>query len=410
MNYPKARIPTDPVISTASFFQRSGQRVPSVLDVAHVAHVTSGRMAIGLALQQMRVGAGDQILLPAYHSRSMVEPVVSFSATPVFYRIKNDTSVDLADVAARITPRTKALVVVNYFGFPQDLVALRTFCDAHRLLMLEDCAHASLGAHAGRPLGSFGDYAIASTMKFLPVYDGGCLVSSCNRLDRVKLISAGPKFELKTAFNTLEKAFAYGRMKPLAAVLSLPMHLKNSLWGLLKSRSTVTTGPVGPRASDGGFGFEPQWLDKRASLMSRLLLASVSLPRVAAARRRNYRRLQAALADLPGCMPLYPALPEAVVPWVFPLLIDDPETFFPMLKHAGVPVIRFAEFLWDGVDASVCPVSADLSRRVMQFPCHQELHETEIDWMIERVRTILQGPPSSPVPASSEPTQLQARP
>lgn len=358
-------------------------------------------MAIGLALQQMQLGPGDEILLPAYHSRSMVEPVVCFGATPVFYRIRTTTAVDLEDVSARITPRTRVLVVVNYFGFPQDLLALRAFCDAHRLLMLEDCAHACFGAHAGRPLGSFGDYAIASTMKFLPVYDGGCLVSSRNRLDHLKLVSAGPKFELKTAFSTLEKAFAYGRMKPLAAVLSLPMRLKDSLWGLLKSRSTETVVPVGPRASDGGFGFETQWLDKKASLVSRLLLGTLSMSRVAEARRRNYRRLQAAFSDLPGCVPLYPLLPEAVCPWVFPLLIADPDTHFPLLKHAGVPVIRFAEFLWDDVDASVCAVSVDLSRRVMQFPCHQELREAEIVWMIERVRTILATPPASVRPAST---------
>lgn len=408
MTYPKARIPTDPVLCTASFSGPDRQHVPSVTDVDHVVHVTSGRMAIGLALQQMQVAAFDEILLPAYHSRSMVEPVIWFGAMPVFYRIKADTAVDLNDVAARITPRTKVLVVVNYFGFPQDLVALRAFCDAHHLLMLEDCAHASIGAHAGKPLGSFGDYAIASTMKFLPVYDGGCLVSSRNRLDHVKLVSAGLKFEVKTAFNTLEKAFAYGRMKPLAALLSIPMHLKNALWGLLKSRSAVDAGPVGPRASDGGFGFEAQWLDKKASVTSRLLLATVSMPRVAEARRRNYLRLQAALADLPGCAPLYPVLPEAVFPWVFPMLVDDPDTCFPILKHAGVPVIRFAEFLWDGLDESVCPVSVDLSRRVMQFPCHQELRETEIDWMIERIRTILLATPVSMAMRSTKPLQASA--
>jgi hypothetical protein len=71
---------------------------------------------------------------------------------------------------------------------------------------------------------------------------------------------------------------------------------------------------------------------------------------------------------------------------VFPLLCDEPHMLFRQLKQAGVPVIRFGEYLWPGVDATVCEHSVDLSRRVLQFPCHQELRDGEIDWMIAQVR------------------------
>lgn len=399
MDYPKAKIPTEPVVGLSSFGQptfglpslrlKHRRHVPSVLDAQHVLHTTSGRMAIGLALRQMHIAAADEVLLPAYHSRSMVEPVIAMGALPVFYRIRADTAVDLDDVLTKITARTKVLVAVNYFGFPQDLLRIRRFCDQHRLLMLEDCAHAFLGEHAGKALGSFGDYAIASTMKFFPVYDGGCLVSGNHRLDAITQVSAGLRFELKTALNTLEKAFAYRRMRPLAHVLSLPMALKNRLWSMLKSRTAAQPAAIGPRASDGAFGFEASWLDKRASLASTLILKCASKARAADGRRARYLQLQVALGDLPDCAPLYPVLPEGVYPWVFPLKVADPAGLFPKLKNAGVPVVRFAEFLWDGVDASVCAVSEALSRSVMQFPCHQELRDDEFDWMIASVRRIL---------------------
>ena len=400
MDYPKAKIPTDPVLSLAAFGTRAGTHVPSVTDVRHVAQVTSGRMAIGLALQAMGLAAGDEVLLPAYHSRSMVEPLVWLRAVPVFYRVLASTAVDLDDVARRIGPRSRVLVAVHYFGFPQDLPLLRRFCDHHGLLLLEDCAHAFFGQHAGCALGSFGDYAIASSMKFFPVYDGGCLVSSRHDLGHLRLRSAGIKFELKTAFNTFERAFAWGRLPALALLLSLPLRVKDRIWGSLKARATGTACsagaagslvPVGPRASDGGFGFEAAWLDKKPSLVSRLLLATVSVARIAAVRRATYLRLQQACSDLPGCRPLYSVLPDGVVPWVFPLLVDDPATLFPALKHARIPVVRFGEFLWDGVDATTCPVSAALSRGVMQFPVHQELRESEIDWMIGAIRTIMRA-------------------
>ncbi|MES2831327.1 MAG: aminotransferase class I/II-fold pyridoxal phosphate-dependent enzyme [Pseudomonadota bacterium] len=389
MDYPKAKIPTEPVVDLSSFGLSNRRHVPSVLDVRHVLHTTSGRMAIGLALQQMRIAANDEILMPAYHSRSMVEPVIAMDALPVFYRIRPDTSVDLNDIASKINPRTKVLVAVNYFGFPQDLAAIRQFCDRHQLLLLEDCAHAFMGEHAGKALGSFGDYAIASTMKFFPVVDGGCLVSSTHRLDGIVQVSAGLRFEIKTAFNTLEKAFAYQRMLVLDYLLSLPMALKNRLWRLLKSRTAVQPTAIGPRASDGAFGFEAQWLDKRASFASTLILKFASKARAADRRRARYLQLQAALHDLPNCAPLYASLPEGIFPWVFPLKVTDPAGVFPKLKHAGIPVVRFAEFLWDEVDASVCAVSTELSRSVMQLPCHQALRDDEFDWMISSVRKIL---------------------
>jgi hypothetical protein len=94
----------------------------------------------------------------------------------------------------------------------------------------------------------------------------------------------------------------------------------------------------------------------------------------------------AQLGDLPGCRPLFGALPEGVVPQVFPLVFDAPERAFAPLKRAGVPIIRFGEYLWKGMDPGTCPASLELSRRVFQFPCHQELEDAELDWMIAEVR------------------------
>ena len=386
--YPKPTIPTDPILSGATFGVDSGCGVRSVCDAGQVRYVTSGRVAIALALREMRITTGDQVLVPAYHSKSMIEPVIWFGAEPVFYRVGMDTAIDLVDIAARITPRTRVLMVTNYFGFPQDLAVIRAFCDTQGIRMLEDCAHGFFGEHAGQALGSFGDYAIASSMKFFPVYDGGCLISSRHDLGALRLVSAGLKFELKTAINTLEKGFEYRRMSPLRWLLSIPMGLKNLGWGLLKRGKVIDARAIGPDSSHGAFGFEEKWLDKRASLMSRLIMRTASRTRIANARRANYLRLQASLGGLPGCRALYPDLPAGVVPWVFPLLTDVPAGVFPALRNAGVPVVRFAEFLWDGVDATVCANSVALSRRVLQFPCHQELRQPEIDWMVATARRL----------------------
>jgi perosamine synthetase len=385
-DYPPPRIPTAPILSFASLNFEGGERPPSILDAGETRFVTSGRVAIALALRQMKIGAGDAVLVPSYHCASMIEPVIWAGATPVFYRINPDTSVNLDDITAKVTSSTKVLMVTNYFGFPQNLTKIRAFCDAHGLLMLEDCAHSFLGEHNGKSVGSYGDYAIASSMKFFPVYEGGCLVSARHSLAAVPLRSAGPGFEAKVAFNTLEDGFEYHRLGLIKVLMWLPMFFKNFLWGQIKARKPSTVKSLSPGSSDGGFGFDPNWLDKRSSYFSRLMLTLVSRRRMALLRRKNYQKLFDALTDLPGCRPLFETLPDGVYPWVFPLLTDDPTSIFKVLKLAGVPIVRFGEYLWPGVDSTVCSASVDLSQRVLQFPCHQELRQVEIEWMIAQIK------------------------
>jgi dTDP-4-amino-4,6-dideoxygalactose transaminase len=385
--WPRSRLPVGPVLSLASFRRGNYRRVPSILDAGQRRYVTSGRVAIAQALRQAGVQAGDSVLVPSYHCASMVEPVIWAGATPVFYRVNADTSVNLDDVASKLDGRCKLLMATNYFGFPQDGRALRAFCDQHGLLLLEDCAHSFLGQSGGQPIGSWGDYAIASSMKFFPIYEGGCLVSARRPLDGVRLQSAGAGFEAKAMLNTLENGWHYDRLGLLRALVWAPMQLKAVLWRQIKARRNPAAAPLAPGSSDGGFGFDPLWLDKRSSLFSRTILHLVSRNRMGALRRSHYQRLQEALAGLPGCHPLFPSLPDGVYPWVFPLQVDEPQALFRALKTQGVPVVRFGEFLWPGVDASVCANSVQLSRQVLQLPCHQELRAAELEWMIEQVRS-----------------------
>jgi len=387
---PPARphVPLAPVLSRASF-GRARASLPSVLDAGRSLLVTSGRAALALALRELRIGPGDTVLLPAYHSLSMVPPVVWLGATPVFYRVGADAAVDLDDAAAKLGTRCRALVVTHYFGFAQDMATLRSWCDARGIALLEDCAHCFYGRQDGRPVGSFGDYAIASSMKFFPAYDGGALVSSRHRLPE-RLRPAGFGFELKALLNTLELGFAYGRMPLLRLLLRAPLAAKDQLWRMLKRARRAGPPPsLAPESSDSGAGFDPAWVDRRASWIARRLLGRASGERIVARRRAHYLALERTLGALPGCRPLYARLPDDTCPWLFPLLVDEPEPAFARLCAWGVPVTRFASALWQGVDADTCANSVMLSRHVLAFPVHQELREDELAWLCERAREAL---------------------
>jgi perosamine synthetase len=385
----RPRAPLAPVLSRSTFGAPHAPRPASVLDAGAARMVTSGRIAIALALREMKVGPGDAVLVPAYHSMSMIPPVLACGARALFYKVGLDARVDLTDVAAKLDPSVKAIMVTNYFGIAQQLSVLRAFCDSHGLQMLEDCAHCFFGEHEGRAVGSWGDYAIASSMKFFPVYEGGCLVSARHALRAPALASAGAGFEAKACLNALENSFAYGRLPLLRAALWLPLQLKAALWGMLKRRRAPDAAALTPSSSDSSFEFDARWLDKRSSWFSRHIVARASHARIVQRRRANYLQLQQALAGLPGCRPLFAALPEGACPWLFPLLVDAPQPLFERLHAAGVPMTRFAETLWPGVDASVCVNSAELSRRVIALPVHQELRADELAWMTLTVRAAL---------------------
>ena len=378
-------IPLAPILSASSFRCAAAGRAHTVLDAGDYRLVTSGRVAIALALREIGIQPGDSVLVPAYHSPSMIPPVLWRGAQPLFYRVHPNAAVDLDDLAARMTPATRAVMVTHYFGFPQEMAPIRALCDARGIALIEDCAHCFIGEHGGRPVGSWGDYAIASSMKFLPVYEGGALVSARHSLDKVSLHSAGTGFEAKVALNSLERGFDYGRLPAVRAALWLPLRAKSVLWGLVKNRRELGAA-LAPDSSDSSFNFDPRWLDKRSSLFARAMLKLASPSRIQALRRSHYARLDEAIRGLPGVRPLHPRLPDGACPWVFPLVASDPDALLARLKALGVPLTRFGNPQWQGADAATCLNSASLAHHVLALPCHQELTVREVDWLVARLR------------------------
>ncbi|SJM90653.1 conserved hypothetical protein [Crenothrix polyspora] len=342
----------------------------------------SGRYALALALEHIGLRPDDAVLLPAYHCEAMIAPVKCLCATPVFYAINPDTSIKLDDVKHKITPQIKVIVVTHYFGFIQDLTAIRALCDQHGIKLIEDCAHAFFGRYKNQRVGKVGDYAIASTMKFLPVYEGGLLCSETINLTDVKVTVPGISFQLKSLINSIEKSIAYKRLGIVGKCLKVLLGLKNTVWMTLKKLRPSSGVSQGPSSSDGGYGLDEAWVHKGISLFSRLIISQYALNDSAYRRREIYQKLHAALAPLPNSRALFESLPDQIVPWVYPLYVDYPQQSFIELKMQGIPIWRFGEFLDAQINVQVCSVSIDYSRHIFQFPCHQSLTDQEVDWMI----------------------------
>ena len=393
LNFPNPRVPKNPVLGWASFSKAAAVATPvappSVLSLPHKRYVTSARVAIALALQRLGVGPGDQVLVPAYHCLSMVEPVVFCGATPAFYPLTPRLEVPLAALERFDLTRVRALLVTHYFGFPQAMAEICAFAARHGIPVIEDCAHAVFGRADGRPVGSWGDYAAVSLMKFFPVYDGGCLASAHHALDDLELRAPSGRFEAKALLNSIERGLSYRRFPGMQAAARGTVLVKDAMWrGVKRLRAGRSPSPYAfsdPAASEGVNGLDPAWLDRRISFASQQLVERLPVARIVEKRRRYYARLDAALRDLPAARPLFERLPDDVVPYVFPLVVERPERVFRRLKTDAVPLFRW-ERLWSDDAVRVDPLSARYATEIFQLPCHQELTDDDLGWIIERVQ------------------------
>ncbi len=142
--------------------------------------VTSGTMALYTAMAALGVGPGDEVILPAWTWYSCYNAIVAAGATPVFAEIDDSMDIDPADVARRITPRTRVIMAVHISGEPADLDPILAVAREHRLKLLEDCAQSVGATYKGKPVGSIGDSGIYSFQecKTITAGEGGAVVTS----------------------------------------------------------------------------------------------------------------------------------------------------------------------------------------------------------------------------------------
>lgn len=140
----------------------------------------TGTSALHAAMFGVGVGVGDEIICPSITYWASVLQCFSLGATVVFADILPDTlCIDPDDLEKRITPHTKAIMVVHYVGYPAEMDAIMAIADRHGIPVLEDVSHAHGGLYKGKTVGNFGKVAAMSLMsgKSLPIGEGGMLVT-----------------------------------------------------------------------------------------------------------------------------------------------------------------------------------------------------------------------------------------
>lgn len=131
-----------------------------------------------------------KVLLPVFVAEGVIKPFRQNKIPVIFYKLEKDLSPDLNDITSKISsnPDIKSMVIIHYFGYPQDLNIIKNICIKHNIILFEDCAHALFSkGKDGKLLGMIGDISFFSFPKTLPVPDGA--IFFINNPDLTSIIS-----------------------------------------------------------------------------------------------------------------------------------------------------------------------------------------------------------------------------
>jgi dTDP-4-amino-4,6-dideoxygalactose transaminase len=218
------------------------REIAGLLGVRHVLAVNSGTSALLAGLTALGVGPGDEVIVPGYTFIASIASVVFTGATPVLAEVDTSLTLDPADVARRVTPRTKAIMPVHMLGAPADMDALLTIARDAGCAVVEDAAQACGGSYRGRRLGAIGDVGAFSLSvgKTMTAGDGGLLSTSSPDLyrhafafhdhgfapERAGVTDEGPRLGLNLRMHELAAAVALAQARRLDAVLDRCRALK----------------------------------------------------------------------------------------------------------------------------------------------------------------------------------------
>ena len=173
------------ISSEGPFVKRFEEAFAARVGRKHGIAVCNGSVALDAAVIALGLGAGDEVILPAFTIISCAAAIVRAGAVPVLVDSDPITwNMDVGQIEARITPRTKAIMVVHIYGLPVDMDPVLALAEKYGLVIIEDAAEMHGQTYKGRPCGSFGDI---STFSFYPnkhitTGEGGMIVTDDDAL------------------------------------------------------------------------------------------------------------------------------------------------------------------------------------------------------------------------------------
>jgi dTDP-4-amino-4,6-dideoxygalactose transaminase len=187
-----AKVLAQPILTTGAFVEEFETALAAYLQAKHVLAVTSCTGAMHMSLLALGIGPGDEVITTPMTFIATATAILEAGARPVFVDVEPNTgNIDVAQVEAAITPRTKAILPVHLYGLMVDMVELKRVADRHGLAIVEEAAHCLEGRRDGARPASHAATACFSfyATKNLTCGEGGALATNDTELyEKLKLL------------------------------------------------------------------------------------------------------------------------------------------------------------------------------------------------------------------------------
>ncbi len=321
----------------------------------------------------------DQILAPSYNCGSEISPLLDSSASVNLYRVKKTGDIDLADIKRRLTRKTKVVYVTHYFGFPQPLEELKSFCDENGLYLIEDCALSLFSCNDNVKLGTNGDISVYSFPKSLPVPDGGAMV-----INNPELKVNGWQHKQPSAVKICRNLVPFVKRNLLRA--SSESLVYPVLWNALKKKHKTSNLLISEFPDMPSSYYYYKKLDNKGmSGMTKYVLAHFDISDIITKRRRNYKQYLSLLSDIKGIKVLYRKLPQNVCPLYFPVIVNNRHEICVKLNDLSIDAIAWWAGFHRDLPWNEYPDAHFLKSNLLALPVHHQLSDNHIEFISEKL-------------------------
>lgn len=220
-------------ISTGPKNVKFEKKFAEMLGAKHAVALTNCTVSLHMALLLSDIEPGDEVICPSLTFVATVNAIRYVNAIPVFADVKSmeDLTIDPDEIEKKITPRTKAIMLMHYGGFACDMKRIMAIAEKHNLNVIEDACHGPMSVYEGKKLGTFGTFGCFSffSNKNISTGEGGMIVTNNDALyEKAKLIRSHGMTSLSfdrakghsTEYDVIELGYNY-RMDDIRASIGI---------------------------------------------------------------------------------------------------------------------------------------------------------------------------------------------
>ena len=355
-------------ITTGPRVNEAEARLCEYTTAKYATLVSNGTAALHIACAAAGIGPGDEVITTPLTFMASANCALYCGAKPVFADINPRTyNIDPASIRAHITPRTKAIVAVDFTGQVVEAAEIRAICDEFHLTFIEDAAHSIGSKYNGMPVGSFADM-------------------TCFSFHPVKTVTAGEGGAVLTNDRVLDKKLhclrTHGMVHDEADMLEAP---HEGIWYYEQVM----------------LGFNYRMTDFQAAL---LISQMKRIDSFVARRKEIVARYNEAFKDVPGII-LQEEIPESdtcrhlyIIRLDFAKLTCTRRQFFDAMSAENVqcqvhyvPTYWFPYYKSLGYDKGLCPNAEEVYKGIMSIPLYPRLTDEDVEDVIHAVKKIAEN-------------------